>query len=140
MKCRRCSNDLTAYLEGSLGDEARARVEQHLAGCGECRRFADILRESYSLAAEEYRVEPAPFFYTRVKARLERGAETTSPSAWRAVWQPAFFSLLLLLGIYSGIRMGGALNSDRGENLTVEQVIPWINEMETEPMENFLMN
>ncbi len=114
MKCRRCSKDLTAYLEGSLGTEARARVEQHLAGCEECRRFADILRESFFLAAEEYRVEPAPFFYTRVKARLEKVAETTSPSAWRAVWQPAFFSLLLLLGIYGGIEDGrGAESGER---------------------------
>ncbi|HPV18715.1 MAG TPA: zf-HC2 domain-containing protein [Prolixibacteraceae bacterium] len=140
MKCRKCFRDLTAYLEGTLGPEAQAGVERHLDECKECRGFAEFLRDNYFLAAEEYRVEPAPFFFTRVKARLESVTATTANSSWRVLLQPAFFSLLLLLGIYSGIRLGSTLNPGSRDRLTAERFVPWINELETEPIENFLMN
>ena len=113
MKCWKCFRDLTAYLEGTLGPEAQAGVERHLDECKECRGFAEFLRDNYFLAAEEYRVEPAPFFFTRVKARLESVTATTANSSWRVLLQPTFFSLLLLLGIYSGIRLGSTTVNNR---------------------------
>ena len=35
---------VTDYLEGSLDEEERARVEQHLAGCDGCTAYIDQMR------------------------------------------------------------------------------------------------
>ncbi|HEV8534410.1 MAG TPA: zf-HC2 domain-containing protein [Candidatus Limnocylindria bacterium] len=45
------SADLSAYLDGALGSEARAGVEAHLAGCALCRVRLAELRETVRLLA-----------------------------------------------------------------------------------------
>lgn len=45
------SADLSAYLDGALGASEHARVDAHLAVCGECRRHLGELRAVASLVA-----------------------------------------------------------------------------------------
>ena len=59
---------------------------------------------------------------------------------WEKVLQPAFFSLLLLAGIYTGIKIGQPVNNEKGQNIFAEtELVPFLNEMEAEPIETFLM-
>jgi predicted anti-sigma-YlaC factor YlaD len=37
LRCRRVRQRCWHYLDGTLSAQARARVERHLVGCGECR-------------------------------------------------------------------------------------------------------
>lgn len=140
MDCKTVHSKLIFYLEGSLGNEEAQQVESHLNSCAACKAFADDLKSTLSLIENEKKVEPGPYFYTRLKAKLEtRG--TASPALHlrrpMQILQPALFSLLLLLGIYAGFRIGQS-----GKTYQVaqnqEEIIPFLNEMETEPIETFL--
>ena len=147
MKCKQCHKELITWLEGSASQEKREAVEAHLAVCAGCREFAVYLRETLALAAAEVKVEEDPWFYTRVKARLTWKTQTTAPPArgkssghaLAGLLQPAFFTLLLLLGIYGGIRLGGAPHRQNHPPLITEAPVPWMDEMNAEPLETFLM-
>ncbi len=140
MKCKECHKDLIAYLEETSDDGQRKGVEEHLAVCSDCREFLEVLRDTLALAGHETVTEPDPWFYTRVKARIDREKDVRITSGWRVILQPAFFSLLLLLGIYGGFRLGSLPGKGTDRPIVAEQVIPWLNEMNTEPLENFLMD
>jgi len=51
---------LQELLDGRLADEARARVEEHLASCAACRREMDSLRLTKLAARRAFAAEPAP--------------------------------------------------------------------------------
>jgi hypothetical protein len=54
--------------------------------------------------------------------------------------QPAFFSLLLLAGVYTGIKIGQPATTETDHNIFAEtELVPFLNEMEAEPIETFLM-
>jgi anti-sigma factor RsiW len=143
MKCKNLHNKLIFYLEGDLPQKEMEQVNFHLSGCTECASFAEDMKKTLGIFEAEKSPEVNPFFYTRLKAKMEDEAESfekvNSPLLLR-VLQPAIFSLLLLAGIYSGIKIGQrAEDSLYAANSPEEQVIPYLNEMEAEPIETFLM-
>lgn len=144
MKCKQHYNKLIFYLEGNLPKDEMDFVKKHLSECPDCAAFADEMRKIFAVLEAEKSPEVNPFFYTRLKAKMEAQAKSVEPEAanpyWRRILQPALFSLLLLIGIYSGIKIG----QKAGEQLFAassadEQVIPYLNEMDAEPIETFLM-
>ncbi len=144
MNCKKHRDKIIFFLEGDLPGHEMEEVRHHLAECGDCAAFAEELKKTLGVLQEERSPEVNPFFYTRLKARMEAPAaemlRAEQRPAWERVLQPVFFSLLLLLGIYAGITIG----RPSPEPVTVasypgEQVIPYLNEMETEPIEAFLM-
>ena len=140
MKCKQCHKELLPWLEGSLSQEETAAVEGHLAACSVCRGYAEYLRASLALAAAEKEVAPDPWFYARVIARLEKESTPVTPKAeGRGILQPVFFSLLLVMGILLGIHLGSLPYINRHDFPYSGQVIPQLNEMDTEPLEIFLM-
>ncbi|HEY1741394.1 MAG TPA: zf-HC2 domain-containing protein [Acidimicrobiia bacterium] len=46
--CRQFVEDVTAYLEGALPEDTRARVEAHLVDCPHCREYLDQMRRTIS--------------------------------------------------------------------------------------------
>ncbi len=56
MTCDETRDTLSAYLDEALAPDERSLVDAHLAGCAECRRELDALRETVALLQ---RVEPA---------------------------------------------------------------------------------
>src|SRR4051812_33636806 len=59
---------LTDFVDETLDAPERTRVEQHLAGCAECRRLVEDLREIRRVAGSlEFREPPA-----RAWGRIER--------------------------------------------------------------------
>ena len=56
------------------------------------------------------------------------------------ILQPAFFSVLLMAGIYTGVKIGQPANETNSTEVISDQdVIPYLNEMETETIEAFLI-
>ena len=49
LTCHEVVELVTDYLEGALSDEARGRVEEHLAGCDGCTRYLEQMRETIRL-------------------------------------------------------------------------------------------
>lgn len=141
MKCNKVHNKLIFFVEGELPGEEMQAVQEHLHHCPECALFAEELKLSLSILETEKEPEINPFFYTRVKAKLEKQDEQLLQRrpVFVRVLQPFAFSLILLLAIYGGIKFG-ASSAETGKKLTAQQeMIPYLNEMDVEPLENFLM-
>ena len=51
ISCREVVEIVTAYLDGALGPEERARLEVHLELCGPCLEYVEQVRATARLAA-----------------------------------------------------------------------------------------
>ena len=102
--------NLEGYLSGKLPSGEREKLETHLAGCAECRREWELLRDSAmqlrSLRPpQDVDWDMAPGFYAHVIERIEREREIPF---WAMLVDPDFgrrvafacLMLLALLGAY----------------------------------------
>ena len=142
MKCKSIHKKLIFFLEGELPEKEMHAIQLHLNECPECKILSSELQKTLGIIESEKQVEVNPFFYTRLKARLENQAET-KPLFWQPVFvkvlQPAFFSILLLLGVYSGIKVTQPAKTSIIQSQNEIEMIPFLNEMSSEPIESFLM-
>lgn len=60
MSCEQARDLLGPLLEGDLPDEARLALEEHLAGCGECRETLETLRMVSDALPSFAGLEPPP--------------------------------------------------------------------------------
>ncbi len=144
MKCEKLHKKLIFFLDGDLPEKELQEINSHLNECTDCAAFAEDMKKTLEIIQEEKSPEVNPFFYTRLKARMEneeaREEQQVGFLIWEKVLQPAFFSLLLLAGIYTGIKIGQPVNNEKGQNIFAEtELVPFLNEMEAEPIETFLM-
>ena len=144
MKCKALHKNLILFLEGDLPAAQMKEVQNHLAGCSSCAAFAEDLKCTLGIIEIEKEPVVNPYFYTRLKAKMENRAAEQSPSFGRVilvkVLQPVLFSILLLVGIYSGIKIGQPASIKQYTiTLMQNQEIPYLNEMETETIETSLM-
>jgi len=72
---------LNDYVDGSLGTAERSDVDQHLAGCGECRQLVEDLRDLLRAAGELELREPP----VRAWQRLERAFRMEQEHADRGI-------------------------------------------------------
>lgn len=144
MKCKTLHKKLIFFLEGDLSEKEAREIKLHLNECADCAAFAEDMQKTLGIIQVEKSPQVNPFFYTRLKARMEnketREKQPIGFSVWEKVLQPAFFSLLLLAGIYIGIKIGQPANTKSNQSIFAEtELIPFLNEMKAEPIENFLM-
>lgn len=144
MNCKTLHKKLIFFLEGDLPAKEAEEVAAHLAQCNSCAAFAEDLKKTLEIIQLEKTPKVNPFFYTRLKARMEneeiKENQPAGISIWEKVLQPAFFSLLLIAGIYTGIKIGQPASAETGQNIIAEtELVPFLNEMEDEPIESFLM-
>ena len=60
--------------------------------------------------------------------------------SWLKLLQPAVFSILLIAGVYFGSKIGKPLPVNIAiATFSDQDIIPYLNEMDTEPIEAFLM-
>ncbi len=144
MNCRNIHKKLIFFLEGELSEPEAQKVAQHLTECSDCAAFAREMEKSLHVIIKERSPEVNPFFFTRIKARMEKETEIQrSPYLvliWNRVLQPIVFSLILLSGIYVGIRIGQPTTYQFENPVYANtELIPFLNEMDAEPIESFLM-
>ena len=73
MSCSEFNPLLSELADGSLGGEARARVEAHLAGCEACRAALADIREMRRAARALPKMAPREDLWNKVVARIETG-------------------------------------------------------------------
>ncbi len=140
MNCRKCQSKLVYYLEGTLAENRRAEIEAHLRECTPCAGFAVYLGESLELMGTESKMEPMPFLYTRIKAKMEKSAGIPATPPLQVRLQPLFFSILLIVAIYSGVKMGSHFTTAGKEDYITDNLAPILNELGSERLEMFLMD
>jgi anti-sigma factor RsiW len=144
MKCKTVHKKIIFFIDGELPAAEMEQMKIHFSECSECAAFAEEMKKTLAIIDIEKAPQLNPFFYTRLKARLENQAEQVAAIRQTPVLvrilQPALFSLVLLAGVYTGIKIGQPvkINTDIPV-FTENEVVPYFNEMETESIENFLM-
>ena len=144
MKCKTLHKKLIFFLEGDLPAKEMVQIQIHLAECNTCAAFAEDMKKTLGVLETEKSPVVNPFFYTRLKAKLEN-QESEELQAFRRpalvkVLQPVMFSILLIAGVYSGIRIGQPSPVKvYSTNIFEQEAIPYLNEMEAESIETFLM-
>jgi predicted anti-sigma-YlaC factor YlaD len=139
MNHRSIHNDLIFYLDNELSVEKRIAVEKHLDECADCRGFLVFLQEGMQIIGKEKNPEVSPFFYTRLSVRLEEKLVFQTQSQWARLALPAFFSLVLLAGIYGGLKLGSNASSPR-VNQPATNSVQMLNDFADEPIESFLLD
>lgn len=139
MKCKTLHKDLIFYLDNELPIEKRKEIERHLEMCADCRNFYSFLQAEMQIIGKEKNPEPSPFFFTRLRARIDERPDFRQQSLWNRVAQPAFFSLILIAGIYGGLRLGSHASSG-AIHQTSSSSVQLLNDFESEPIESFLLD
>jgi hypothetical protein len=88
---------------------------------------------------KEKNPEVSPFFYTRLSTRLDEKLKYQIQRPWVRLAQPAFFSLVLLAGIYGGMKLGGNASTQK-ENPQTASSVQMLNDFAAEPIESFLLD
>lgn len=144
MNCQIVQKNLIFFLEGELPETEMKAFQEHLNSCSECALFAEEMKLTLSILDSEKNPDINPFFYTRVKAKLENQMEAQGQVMHRPVLarvlQPLAFSVILLLGIYGGMRLGSTTTSKTTAELNEQQMVPYWNALDDEPIENFLLD
>jgi len=78
------------YVSGSLSEEEKERVKEHLKGCERCRRELELIRKERELYREIMDEIPAPATFPRLLAEIERAERGN-------LWQ-RFRSLIKAIG------------------------------------------
>lgn len=141
MNCKKVHKQLIFFVKNELPANDMQEVRQHLQSCSDCAAFAAEMKSILQVLEAEKVLEPRPYFYTRVKNRLESiSADTRYRRGLSArVLQPLAFSLLLLAGILAGSHLGARYAKMQTAVSKSQELVPYWNEMEVEPLENFLM-
>lgn len=139
MKHESIHKDLIFYIDNELSVEKRTVIENHLEDCADCRSFLVFLKEEMQVIEKEKNPEASPYFYTRLSARLDVQPPFKLPGLWVRIAQPAFFSMMLIAGIYGGLRLGSNASSER-INQEPTNTIQLMNDFEAEPIESFLLD
>jgi anti-sigma factor RsiW len=98
MKCEEVSRELIPYLDRRSNSADRREVEEHLAGCEDCRKRAGEFRKLWGVLDEMPVHEPSFGFDARLRQRM--AAESKRRWLLAFVPQPRLaFSVALLLAL-----------------------------------------
>jgi hypothetical protein len=77
MDCRKCGDDLTAFIDGEIAGSAAERMKQHLENCSPCRDEFKELKDSAALVeSHSGALELDPEIWNNLRARI---AEMPAP-------------------------------------------------------------
>jgi hypothetical protein len=98
MDCKRCSEDLTAYLDGELSPIDSAQVRSHLDACASCSDELRSLQQAGAfLASRMHELDLRPGSWNRVRAQIAIQKFTSFWNIFSPIrWRPAVAALTCL--------------------------------------------
>ena len=97
MNCAEVRNRLFRKIDGELSESENRALDAHFAQCASCAREYGLLALPNRIAQEIPRLTPSPFFYQKLKARIE--GEAQELAGWQVVWKIARQMVPALAGI-----------------------------------------
>ena len=71
MECEKCTDDLTAYLDGELSEQRALQIKSHVAACRSCASELAALEDSAGFFGANLReVEPASEVWQDIRTRI----------------------------------------------------------------------
>jgi anti-sigma factor RsiW len=103
--------ELSAYLDGALAPEPRARVELHLSSCADCRGELESLRHMKLALSSAPRKNLPPDLALALERRFVKGKELPwyAGLARPAIWAPAGALALASLAVSLWLRSAATL-------------------------------
>lgn len=138
MECRNIQKELIFYLDGELPEERMKSIGEHLDGCPSCSAFLEELKKDMVIIEVEKKPDVSSYFFTRLSVQLDERAQVQERNAWTRLVQPAFFSLLLIIGVYGGLRLGYNASAPVAKQPQIS-VMPYMDDFADEPIESFLL-
>ena len=143
MKCDKLHKDLIFFAEGSLSTERKNEINDHLSECDTCRKFVSELTRSLEIIDKEKIIETNPFLYSRILKKIndyEQSANTFRIFAFK-ILRPVFMILLILCGIFSGIKLGSSYSSKYTDEDSELQIMTYyLNDLQHESVETILLS
>ncbi len=105
MDCRKCAEDMTAFMDGEIPSSDIAWMQSHIDACPACAEEYASLREAAELVDGHHKnVDLAAGSWELVSARIDPG----NKRAWLdhlfvRSWRPAFATALAVLGFVAGL-------------------------------------
>lgn len=84
LSCEAAREQITLLLYGELGDEECHRLEQHLAGCADCRDELEVTRALSSAMAILPVREPSPNLIAQTRLKIDEALERAPRDTWFA--------------------------------------------------------
>lgn len=138
MDCSKIHNDLIFYIEGSLAEGKRNAVEEHLRNCAECSAFADMLRASLNVIAQEKMVEEDSGFADRVVREMKKGQ--AGISTFTGILRYAAAAAVIILGVFSGVNIAKVTSVPPDNELSeISDEVYYLHDMYQEPIESFFL-
>src|SRR6201987_2487290 len=82
LSCDAAHEQITLRLYGELSDEACHRLEQHLAGCVECRDELEVTRALSSAMAILPVREPSPNLLAQTRVKIDEALQQAPHDSW----------------------------------------------------------
>ena len=129
MHCSQVQTKLILYSTGGISDQENRQIEEHLAHCKSCSMMLADMNAMWEAAKEEH-IPYQPFFYTKLRQRMESKKNASRP--WferfgRGVLQPAFYALILIMGIYAGLQLGEGITKSSEMNEQTNYIETYAN-------------
>lgn len=124
MNCKTAELLFIDYLDSALATEQAEGLTAHLKECAHCSTQIQQLKALYGLIAFEKEMPVNPFFYTRLKERLE--AETGSNQfsiGLIRVLRPLAVAAGVLIGLYIGDGENAILKLEQNDAEVAEEVL-----------------
>jgi hypothetical protein len=97
LSCDAAHEQITLLLYGELSDEACHRLEQHLAGCADCRDELEVTRALSSAMAILPVREPSPNLIAQTRLKIDEALEQAPPDSWFAHFRRSLWTDFRLL-------------------------------------------
>ena len=102
MDCNKILNNILFFLDHELIEAERIEFESHLDECPECKVLYDNVASTYNIILAENQVDVSPFFYHKLKTKLETKEESRVINIFTAVLKPIAIAASIALGIIIG--------------------------------------
>jgi predicted anti-sigma-YlaC factor YlaD len=107
MQCKNAKRKLSALIDGELAPSLREEVQDHLASCGACRQAFEGLSQTWEMIRTVPPAsKPAPYLYTRIRARLDAEESVSPIGFWRRLVVPLTSAVVVALGVFFGSQIG----------------------------------
>lgn len=97
MKCAVVRDWICRKIDGELSKSENRDFEDHIAQCSSCAREYRLLALLHRIASEIPPVAPSPYFYGKLKHRIE--SEAQGMAGWQLFWRLARQMVPALAGI-----------------------------------------
>jgi len=124
MKCRDVKKMLSAHSDGESPAEEKMLIESHVRACQSCRTIVEEDLALWKALGTLPRAKASPFFYARLRTRIERSEIQAMERGRRISWTerlliPASAAAIAVLGFWLGTIAGG--NGDTVKQDTATQ-------------------